>query len=164
MQRRATDATLKESAAKACGDKERGQTGPGRGIERELVYLCNRRLVSTDIFVLKMKDLLRGVLVRKKCGKARYDSDALLRTRRGRGRGTRCHRAHSPSAGRTTQLRSARVAASPQLNDAHSIIPATQELAEKLMDAAAQPAHPFPHSRKKVVQQPGQGMGNVMWG
>jgi mediator of replication checkpoint protein 1 len=43
-----------------------------------------------------------------------------------------------PSAGRTTQLRFARVAASPQRNDPHSITPATDESPEKLIAAAAQ--------------------------
>jgi mediator of replication checkpoint protein 1 len=43
-----------------------------------------------------------------------------------------------PSAGRTTQLRFARVADSPQRGDAHSIIPATTESPEKLLAAAAQ--------------------------
>ena len=43
-----------------------------------------------------------------------------------------------PSAGRTAQLRFARVAASPQRNDAHSITPATDESPEKLIAAAAQ--------------------------
>jgi hypothetical protein len=43
-----------------------------------------------------------------------------------------------PSAGRTTQLRFARVAASPQRNDTHPIIPATDESPEKLMAVAAQ--------------------------
>lgn len=43
-----------------------------------------------------------------------------------------------PSAGRTTQLRFAGVLASPQRNDAHSIIPTTDESPEKLMAAAAQ--------------------------
>ena len=43
-----------------------------------------------------------------------------------------------PSAGRMTQLRFARVAASPQRSDARSIIPATDKSPEKLMAAAAQ--------------------------
>ena len=43
-----------------------------------------------------------------------------------------------PSAGRTTQLRFARVADSPQRSDAHSIIRATNESPEKLMSVAAQ--------------------------
>jgi hypothetical protein len=44
-----------------------------------------------------------------------------------------------PSAGRTTLLRFARVAASPQRSGAHPLIPATDESPEKLMTAAAQP-------------------------
>jgi mediator of replication checkpoint protein 1 len=43
-----------------------------------------------------------------------------------------------PSAGRTTQLRFARVADSPQRSDAHPIIPPTAESPEKLLAAAAQ--------------------------
>ena len=43
-----------------------------------------------------------------------------------------------PSAGRTTQLRFARVPDSPQRSDAHSTIPATDKSPEKLMAAAAQ--------------------------
>jgi mediator of replication checkpoint protein 1 len=45
-----------------------------------------------------------------------------------------------PSAGRTTLLRFARVAASPQRTGVHPLIPATNESPEKLMAAAAQPA------------------------
>ena len=44
-----------------------------------------------------------------------------------------------PSASRTTQLRFARVAASPQRGGTHSFIPTTNESPEKLMAAAAQP-------------------------
>ena len=43
-----------------------------------------------------------------------------------------------PSAGRTTQLRFAHIADSPQRSDAHRIIPATTESPEKLLAAAAQ--------------------------
>lgn len=43
-----------------------------------------------------------------------------------------------PSAGRTTLLRFARVAASPQRSDAHPIIPAADESPEKLIAAAGQ--------------------------
>jgi hypothetical protein len=44
-----------------------------------------------------------------------------------------------PSASRTTQLRFARVAASPQRGGTHPLVPATSESPEKLMAAAAQP-------------------------
>ena len=43
-----------------------------------------------------------------------------------------------PSSGRTTQLRFARLAASPQRSDAHSVMPATGQSPQKLMAAAAQ--------------------------
>lgn len=43
-----------------------------------------------------------------------------------------------PSSGRTTQLRLARLAASPQRSDAHSVMPATGQSPQKLMAAAAQ--------------------------
>lgn len=52
---------------------------------------------------------------------------------------TRAAAGHTrPSAGRTTQLRFARVAASPQRSDVNSIIPTTNESPEKVMAAAAQ--------------------------
>jgi mediator of replication checkpoint protein 1 len=64
-----------------------------------------------------------------------------------------------PSAGRTTQLRFARVAASPQRSDARSIIPAADKSPEKLMAAAAQST--FISSLARGGASTGRGKRNV---
>jgi len=64
-----------------------------------------------------------------------------------------------PSAGRTTQLRFARVAASPQRSDARSIIPAADKSPEKLMAAAAQST--FISSLARGGAAAGRGKRNV---